>query len=114
MEHSVLGIIGLGCSIDRIDGKERISPEDGLSVRFYHVPGRWKAEIEGGYIKEIGIFEDEIQIESVSLCPEGVHLKIYSIPGEGETQEILFEQHIQAEENRRVTIPVSGKIVNNQ
>lgn len=114
MDHSVLGRIGLGCSLDREEGKEIISPEDGLSVRFYHVPGRWKAETEGGYIKEIRIFEDEIQIESVSLCPEGVHLKIYSIPGEGETQEILFEQHIQAEESSRVTIPVPGKIVNSQ
>ena len=42
-----------------------------------------------------------------SLCREGVLLKLYSIPQEGEKQRILFEEHIPAEENshRLVTIP---------
>lgn len=107
MEHSVLGIIGLGCSVDRKDGKERISPEDGLSVRFYHVPDRWKVETIGGCINEIVVIENEIQLDMTSLCREGVLLKLYSIPQEGEKQRILFEEHIPAEENshRLVTIP---------
>lgn len=111
MDHSVLGRIGLGCRFDKKEGKESILPEDGLSVRFYHVPDRWKAEIFGGCLNEITVMENEIRMVMTSLCREGVLLKLYSIPQEGEKQRILFEEHIAVEENNRRLVTIPGHIL---
>lgn len=112
MEHSVLGRIGLGCSLESGAKEEIIRPEDGLSVRVYHVPGRWKAQTQGGYIREIRITEDEIRMEVVSLCAEGVHLIISSIPRPGKGQRVLFEEHFKGQENERSLALIPQTVIN--
>lgn len=115
MEHSVLGRIGLGCTLEMAketdERKEIIQLEDGLSVRFYYVPDRWKAETQGGYIREIKVTDKEIVIETISLCVEGVELKLLSIPQEGQIQEMLYEKHLPAKENERSLIRIPGTII---
>lgn len=69
-------------------------------MRFYHVPDRWKAEVQGGYIREIKVMNKRIAIGIVSLCTEGTHLTISSIPWEGEKQKILFEKDLYIMEDK--------------
>lgn len=112
MEHSVLGRIGLGCSLEHDrEAEEVIRPEDGLSVRFYHVPDRWKVDIQGGYIYEIKVTDKEITIETVSLCAQGAKLRLSSIPQEGKIQEMLYERHLPAKENERSLTRVPRTII---
>ena len=51
MDHSVLGRVGLGCMVSNEGEEEIIVPQDGLSMRVYHVPQHWKVEISAGEIK---------------------------------------------------------------
>ena len=62
MDHSVLGRIGLGCTVSKEGSEEVISLHDGLGMRFYHVPQRLKIQIDAGEIKEIRISDNEVTI----------------------------------------------------
>lgn len=78
-------------------------------MRFYHVPDRWNAEVQGGYIREIKVMNKRIAIGIVSLCTEGTHLTISSILQEGEKQKVLFEKdlYIMEDEFCVTQIPMS-------
>ncbi len=97
IEHSVLGRIGLGCSIDCIDGKEIVTPRDGLSARFYHIPGKWHAEVEGGSINALTITEDSILIDTTAVSKEKLMVRVFSIPKEGEEERLIFERTVYTE-----------------
>lgn len=91
MDHSVLGRIGLGCDIAPGEGEEAIIPRDGLSVRMYHVPERWKMEVEGGFLRKVWSARDSLKAEVVLQADKGMAIRLYSIPEEGEKQKILYQ-----------------------
>ena len=97
MEHSILGRIGLGCCLERKDGKERILPRDGLGVRMYHIPGRWRAEAEGGRLIAITVLEDGFQIEGTVLSRNCMTVRIWSIPEPDGEAKLLWTERIEKE-----------------
>ena len=98
IEHSILGRIGLGCEVITEGGRETVSPRDGLSVRFYYVPGRWKAEAEGGSLDRIVICGNEIRIFGTPLNEKGMKIRLLTIPEAGKAQELLYCQELSADE----------------
>lgn len=116
MDHSVLGRIGLGCTVSTKssenngdNGKnensetsesseEIIIPHDGLSMRVYHVPQHLKFEIDAGEIKEIRINEKTIAIQAKVWGCDGAVLSILLIPEEGKKQQLLYEVKVQSGE----------------
>lgn len=106
MDHSVLGRIGLGCRIDNINSWEKVTLRDGLSQRFYYVPGRWMLEAEGGRILEVTVCPDGIRVRVAPSYGSGMKVRMKTIPEEDGRQEVtacgeisgngslLFEQQL--------------------
>ena len=67
MDHSVLGRVGLGCMVSNEGEEEIIVPQDGLSMRVYHVPQHWKVEISAGEIQKIRVSDTTIEIQGKCL-----------------------------------------------
>lgn len=94
MDHSVLGRIGLGCDILQEEGAEVIVPRDGLSMRMYHVPGRWKLEVTGGYLRRVRTGAEGLEMEVVLQSKRGALIRVMSIPEAGERQGVLHRQEL--------------------
>ena len=88
MDHSVLGRIGLGCTVSKEGSEEVISLHDGLGMRFYHVPQRLKIQIDAGEIKEIRISDNEVTILADVWGCDGAEISFMSIPEEGKKQQL--------------------------
>lgn len=125
LDHSVLGRIGLGCTIsnkgnetdeengdDKRNGnnknnennEEIIVPHDGLSMRVYHVPQRLKIEIDAGEIKEIRISTKSIIIQANVWGCDGAVLSFLSIPEEGKKQQLLYKKKVEKGEKIYVKV----------
>ena len=98
IDHSILGRTGLGCSLEQTEGKERIVLRDGLGVRLYHVPGRWRAEAEGGRMKAVTVSEEGFQVEGTVISKQGMTVRIWSIPEEGEEPKLLWTERMEGKE----------------
>ena len=109
MDHSILGRIALGADYRVECEKELITPRDGLNVRFYHVPERWKAEVFGGKIDKIVSGKDEVSIRMTSLCRNGIQLVISTIPEEGREQQVLRKCNFMGGENTNVELVLDKK-----
>ena len=94
LDHSVLGRIGLGCDTRPEKGKETIVPRDGLSMRLYHIPERWKIEAAGGFLHQVRVTADALEIDVVPRVKKGMRLQVMSIPKEGERQEVLYQSEV--------------------
>lgn len=99
LEHSILGRIGLGCSVKSVDGIEHIIPNDGLSMRFYHVPLRLRLEIDRDVIESIDMNGTDVtvHIKSYSKEKHKLNLSIFSIPPEGEAPGLLYREALEIE-----------------
>ncbi len=91
MDHSVLGRIGLGCDIRPEGETETIVLRDGLSMRLYHVPERWKIQATGGVLRQVRLTADILEIEVVPKAKKGMCLQVMSIPETGERQRLLYK-----------------------
>lgn len=114
MDHSVLGRIGLGCELHREGETEVICPKDGLSMRLYHVPCRWKLEVSGGFFYQVRIGADEIEIEAVQQAGEGMCLKIMSIPEAGEKQLLLHRQVFGSRRGEKQRVHIARAVLENR
>ena len=85
----------MGCCLERKDGKERILPRDGLGVRMYHIPGRWRAEAEGGRLIAITVLEDGFQLEGTVLSRNCMTVRIWSIPEPDGEAKLLWTERIE-------------------
>ncbi len=94
MEHSVLGRIGLGCDIRQEGDTELVFPADGLSVRLYHVPERWKLELDGGFLRQVRIAPNFVEAEIVLQAKTGTCFKVMGIPEAGKEQKLLYQQDL--------------------
>ena len=96
LDHTVLGRIGLGCRIDRKDGRERVALRDGLSRRLYYVPGRWLLEVDGGYIKDVTIDQKGICVRMAAWYESGTTVRMLTIPEAGGRQEVISQRKTAA------------------
>ena len=97
MDHSILGRIVLGCALNNENVKEIIVPKDGLSIRFYHVPDRWRMEVEGGYINTIEISGNSVKLIVTALSKEKTSVKVFNIPEKNEKVRCIYEKHFSSE-----------------
>lgn len=93
IDHSVLGRIGLGCHIRNEEGQENILLKDGISTRFYHVPGRWRVEVDRDRISRISVNNNAVKVEVSSLVSKEhvVTLKVYTIPENGKLSDCIHK-----------------------
>ncbi len=104
MDHTVLGRIGLGCDIVSEEGTEVLLPRDGLSMRMYHVPGRWKLEVTGGYLRQVRVTAQGLEIEVLLQARAGGCLRMFSIPEAGQRQSVLYEQALAGSAGECLTV----------
>lgn len=89
MDHSLLGRLGLGCEISAENGREVITPKDGVSKCLYHVPEKWKLEAEGGYIEYVEVDNENIRVCAKPWYDVGMTVRMLTIPKEGGKQKLL-------------------------
>ena len=109
MDHSVLGRIGLGCTVSKEGSEEVISLHDGLGMRFYHVPQRLKIQIDAGEIKEIRISDNEVTILADVWGCDGAEISFMSIPEEGKKQQLLYK--LSANKGENVCVKVKKELL---
>ena len=112
MDHSVLGRVGLGCMVSNEGEEEIIVPQDGLSMRVYHVPQHWKVEISAGEIQKIRVSDTTIEIQANVWGCEGAELSFLSIPKEGQKQQLLYQMSVDQGEQVSIKVKKDLLVVN--
>lgn len=112
MDHSVLGRVGLGCMVSNEGEEEIIVPQDGLSMRVYHVPQHWKVEISAGEIQKIRVSDTTIEIQANVWGCEGAELSFLSIQKEGQKQQLLYQMSVDQGEQVSIKVKKDLLVVN--
>ena len=107
-----MGRVGLGCMVSNEGEEEIIVPQDGLSMRVYHVPQHWKVEISAGEIQKIRVSDTTIEIQANVWGCEGAELSFLSIPKEGQKQQLLYQMSVDQGEQVSIKVKKDLLVVN--